>query len=611
MVVRSYHLVVATRVGINRVLAQLRLRRSGDEASAWKLVMPLVRTQRGRLTRMSIAAILSGFAEAAILVLIARIAFALASTEDDVTVSLGPLGEHTLSISLLLGTAAALIVVRIGLQAVYTLLSSRATFAVVETTRSRLARLYLGAGWPLQASQRDGRLQDLLTTYAGSSAAAIGALSQGAIGAFSLAALLVTALAVNPIASVAAAVAALAIGLMLRPMREALRRRSSRTAQDNLDFATGITELSTTLQEVRIFGVEGPVADRLDVLNRRSVRSSLHTSYVGGAIGVIYQGVAMLLMIGALAIAYSADFSRLSSLGAIVLIMLRSLGYAQGIQSSVQSLAQTAPYLETLGEEEKRYRDSVADHGGEPVESIGAVHFDGVSFEYQPDAPVLRDVSFATERGEIIGIVGPSGSGKSTLVQLLLRLREPTSGLVLVDGRDARQLDLDAWYRQIAFVSQDPHLFAGTVAANIRFFRDDVDDAAIQRAAKLAHVHEEIVGFPDGYDTLVGERGGQLSGGQRQRLCIARALVENPQLMVLDEPTSALDVRSESLMRDTIADLAPHTTVFVIAHRMSTLAICDRIMVILNGVLEGFDAPDELARSNPFYREALHLSGMR
>jgi len=611
VVVRSYHLVVANRVVTNRVVAKLRFRRSDDEASVWKLVMPLVRTQRGRLSRMSIAAILSGFAEAAVLVLIARIAFALASTEDDVTVSLGPLGEHTLSISLLLGVAAALIVVRIGLQAVYTLLSSRATFAVVETTRSRLARLYLGAGWPLQASQRDGRLQDLLTTYAGSSAEAIGALSQGAIGTFSLTALLVTALAVNPIASVAAAVAALAIGLMLKPMRAALRRRSSRTAEANLDFATGITELSTTLQEVRIFGVETPVADRLDELNRLSVRHSLHTSYIGGGIGVIYQGVAMLLMIGALALAYSADFARLSSLGAIVLIMLRSLGYAQGIQSSIQNLAQTAPYLETLVEEEQRYRDSVADHGGEPVESIGAVRFDHVSFEYQPGAPVLRDVSFATERGEIIGIVGPSGSGKSTLVQLLLRLREPTSGLVLVDGRDARQLDLDAWYRQIAFVSQDPHLFAGTVAANIRFFRDDVDDAAIQRAAKLAHVHEEIVGFPDGYDTLVGERGGQLSGGQRQRLCIARALVENPQLMVLDEPTSALDVRSESLMRDTIADLAPHTTVFVIAHRMSTLAICDRIMVILNGVLEGFDAPDELARSNPFYREALHLSGMR
>ena len=234
-----------------------------------------------------------------------------------------------------------------------------------------------------------------------------------------------------------------------------------------------------------------------------------------------------------------------------------------------------------------------------------------MSFEYEPEVPVLRDLSFNVNRGEIIGIVGPSGSGKSTLVQLLLRLREPTSGTYLVDGRDARRLSLDDWYGNVTFVPQEPHLFAGSVADNIRFFRTDVDDAAIERAAKLAHVHEDIAAWPGGYSTAVGERGGQISGGQRQRLCIARALVEDPGVIVLDEPTSALDVRSESLIRETIADLAPHTTVFVIAHRLSTLAICDRIMVVLSGALEGFDEPAKLEQSNPFYREALRLSGMR
>src|SRR5262249_34968175 len=131
------------------------------------------------------------------------------------------------------------------------------------------------------------------------------------------------------------------------------------------------------------------------------------------------------------------------------------------------------------------------------------------------------------------------------------------------------------------------------------------------RAARLAHVHDEIVRWPHGYDTPVGERGGQLSGGQKQRLCIARALVERPDVIVLDEPTSALDVRSESLIRETMADLAPHTTVIVIAHRLSTLKICDRIMVILNGRLEGFDDPRTLESTNPFYREALELSRMQ
>ena len=234
-----------------------------------------------------------------------------------------------------------------------------------------------------------------------------------------------------------------------------------------------------------------------------------------------------------------------------------------------------------------------------------------MSFAYEPDVPVLRDVSFEVRKGEIIGIVGPSGAGKSTLVQLLLRLREPSGGEMLVDGRDVRRMDPDAWYRHVTVVPQEPHLFEGTVADNIRFFRAGVDADALRRAAKLAHLHEDISAWPLGYDTPVGARGGQLSGGQRQRLCIARSLVEGPDMMVLDEPTSSLDVRSESLLRETLSDLAPATTVFVIAHRMSTLSICDRIMVIMNGSMQGFDRPAELEASNPFYREALKLSGLR
>lgn len=560
---------------------------------------------------MSIAAILGGFAEAAILVLIARIAFALSSTSSDVKLKLGPLGSETVSIDVLIAAAAVLVIVRLALQAVSTVLEARVPAAVVEEARTSLVHMYLAAGWPLQAQQREGRLQELLTTYASAGAGAVNALASGAIGVFNLSALLVTALVVNPFASLAAAVAAVLIGLALRPLRAAVRRRSGRAAASNLEFATAITELTSTLQEVRIFGVEHPVGERLDTLNQRSVALGLRTSYAGGAIGILYQGAALLLMIAALGVANAAGFSRLASLGAVILIMLRSLSYAQGIQSNLQGLYQTAPYLETLSEERERYRTSAMQHGGEPVGCIGSLRFEHVNFAYEPGVPVLRDVSFETSHGEIVGIVGPSGSGKSTLVQLLLRLREPTTGTVFVDDREARRLSLDDWYRHITFVPQEPRLFAGTVADNIRFFRTDVDDAAIERAAKLAHLHEEIAAWPLGYATTVGERGGQLSGGQKQRLCIARALVEEPDMMVLDEPTSSLDVRSESLLRDTLSGLAPNTTVFVIAHRLSTLAICDRIMVILGGVLEGFDEPTKLEGSNPFYREALRLSGMR
>jgi ABC-type multidrug transport system fused ATPase/permease subunit len=227
------------------------------------------------------------------------------------------------------------------------------------------------------------------------------------------------------------------------------------------------------------------------------------------------------------------------------------------------------------------------------------------------EVEALRGIDLRINEAEFVAIVGPSGSGKSTLVQLLLRLREPTEGTFVVDGTDARQFALDEWYRHVSFVPQEPRLFAGTVAENIRFFRDGVDQDAIERAARLANLHNDVVTWPDGYDTLVGERGGQISGGQRQRLCIARALVERPSMIVLDEPTSALDVHSEALIRETVGALGGTTTVFVIAHRLSTLAVCNRIMAVLDGVLEGFDEPARLEATNPFYRETLKLSGLR
>lgn len=560
---------------------------------------------------MSISSILGGLVEAAMLVLIARIAFALASDSSHVTVNVGPIDNWVISVPVLIGIAAALVLVRMGFQALQTVLAARATYATVAQVRKSLIRRFLAANWALQAQQREGRLQELATTYAGSASGAVNSVTTGAIAGFNLLALLVTALAVSPLASLAAAAAALLVGLVLRPLRLVVRRRSAKMAGANLVFATGVTELTSTLQEIRIFQVEQPVGDKLSDLTDDYAQRALEVAYWGGAIGVLYQGIAMFFLVGALAIAYGTGFAGLSSLGAVVLIMLRSLSYAQSVQSSIQGLHQVAPFLETLQEEEARYSAAAIPRDGLPIDHIGDLAFDAVWFEYEAGRPVLEDISFCVPHGEIIGVVGPSGAGKSTLVQLLLRLRDPTAGAVRSDGHDVHELSLDDWYRRFTFVPQEPRLFAGTIADNIRFFREDADDTAVERAAKLAHLHEEICAWPLAYDTLVGERGGQLSGGQRQRLCIARALVDEPDVMILDEPTSSLDVKSDLLIRETLSDLAPHTTVFVIAHRMSTLSICDRIMVIFKGRLQGFDTPAKLEASDPFYAEALHLSGMR
>jgi ABC-type multidrug transport system fused ATPase/permease subunit len=294
-----------------------------------------------------------------------------------------------------------------------------------------------------------------------------------------------------------------------------------------------------------------------------------------------------------------------------MLIMLRSLSYGQGVQTSIASIHAATPFLDALDQELQRYRSATVIDHGQPVGRVGALRLDNVSFEYETDTPILRRVDATIERGEVVGIIGPSGSGKSTLVQLLLALRDPTSGTVLADGRDIRVLARTEWARKVTFVPQQAHLIAGTVADNIRFLRADVSDDDVERAARLANLHDDVAGFHEGYRREVGEQGSHLSGGQQQRLIIARALVERPDVLILDEPTSSLDVRSESLIRATLDSLRERTTIIIIAHRLSTLDICDRLMVIQDGELKAFDTPETLEKDNDFYREALVLSGLR
>ena len=305
------------------------------------------------------------------------------------------------------------------------------------------------------------------------------------------------------------------------------------------------------------------------------------------------------------------EVSSLASVGAVILIMLRSLSYGQAVQTAIASINAATPFLGAMDSELARYEDAAVIDHGQPIGSIGALKLDHVSFEYVTDTPVVHDISVSIDPCEVVGIIGPSGSGKSTLVQLLLNLREPTAGTVLSSERDIRVLSRVEWARKVTFVPQQAHLIAGTVADNIRFLRDDVSDEQIEQAARLANLHDDVMGFTDEYQRQVGEHGSHLSGGQQQRLIIARALVENPDVLILDEPTSALDVRSESLIRQTLDSLRHRMTIIIVAHRLSTLDICDRLMVIQDGKLKAFDTPENLEKDNEFYREALVLSGLR
>jgi ATP-binding cassette, subfamily B, bacterial len=229
------------------------------------------------------------------------------------------------------------------------------------------------------------------------------------------------------------------------------------------------------------------------------------------------------------------------------------------------------------------------------------VEFENVSFAYEPDRPVLTDISFTVRPGELVAIVGPSGGGKTTLISLLLRLYEPSEGRLLLDGHDARASSLRSLREQVAVVLQEALLLSGTVRENLRYGRLEATDGEIETAARRANAHDFIMQWPHGYETDLGQAGAGLSGGQRQRLSIARAFLKDAPILVLDEPTSALDRISETHFVDALAHLRGNRTTFVIAHRLSTVRSADCILVMDAGRLVASGTHQDLVRRCPLY----------
>jgi ATP-binding cassette subfamily B protein len=237
----------------------------------------------------------------------------------------------------------------------------------------------------------------------------------------------------------------------------------------------------------------------------------------------------------------------------------------------------------------------------------GKIEFEHVSFDYVQDSPVLRDVSFAVEPGQLAALVGPTGAGKTTIVSLLPRFYDPISGVVKIDGSDVRRFRLKSLRQQMSFVLQETLLFRAPVWQNIAYGKPEARSAEIVRAAELANAAEFIEKLPQGYDTVVGEHGVTLSGGQRQRIAIARAVIRNTPVLILDEPSSGLDAEAEKLVFEALDRLMEGKTAFVIAHRLSTIQRADIIFVVKDGTIVERGKHDELIRSGGLYSELYDL----
>ncbi|WP_437498968.1 ABC transporter ATP-binding protein [Sorangium sp. So ce1099] len=385
-------------------------------------------------------------------------------------------------------------------------------------------------------------------------------------------------------------------------------RKLSRAVQDSLARSGEIAEEALSgIRTVRAFAAEkqeldryaGQVAESLDLARKRIRATGGFTAAVTFA---GYAATGLVLWYGGhLVVAGSMTVGKLTAFLVYTLLVAFSLAglsdlwaefmRALGAAERVFDLLDRAPAMPLSG-------------GIEPPAVQGRLELERVGFSYpaRKDVPVLKGIDLSVRPGEVIALVGSSGAGKSTIASLLMRLYDPDEGRILLDGHDLRALSPSWLRRQIGIVAQEPILFATSVADNIRYGRASASDEEVEAAARAANAHDFILRFPEGYRTLVGERGVQLSGGQKQRVAIARAVLKDPRLLVLDEATSALDTESEHLVKAALDTLMKGRTTLIIAHRLSTVIGADRVLVMDGGRIVQSGAHAALVAQDGLYR---------
>ena len=560
--------------------AQPRTRDSGIR-SLWQLrtIVP----SRATLVGVSLMSLVGGLLEALLVALVAAVAASVAQGQEALEASLGPFEiAAATETALLVGFGATVLMVVVRLLA--GALGSRLAAQTLVATRTDLLQGYLHARYEHQRQLLSAELHDLMVFQAMRSSNAVLMVVKTLTAVFSFLALVGVAVLVDPATAGILLGASGVLAIVFLP----LVRRSHRAGGQHLDaqiqVGVELEDVTGLLAETHVYGAQRGMLDRASDAIERAGRAFRTAAYMTHATPALYLGVVMTLLLMGLFALDVVGVADLQTVGAIVLLTLRGLKYSQAAQSTVQTAVEFAPDVASVTRRLHEFRAAAVPDTGDELDRIDELAFDGVDYRYPGTGEGVTAISTVLRRGEVVGVVGHSGAGKTTFAELALGLRQATTGRVLVNGEPRSRFRPRSWFGHVAYVGQEALLLVGSVSSNVAFFRD-VDGAEITRALQQASLSADLDRWELGSGRDVGSGGREVSGGQRQRIAIARALAGRPDVIVLDEPTSALDPASERQIRETIAALAGEVLVIVVAHRVSTLQVCDRILQFEEGRL--------------------------
>lgn len=486
-------------------------------------------------------------------------------------------------------------------------INSKETVDYEAQTRKEVFEETMRASWPYLMSQKVGYLTSVLNDDIHGSSSILTNLSAAILTGTSL--IMYAAIAINISLNVTLLTFAIGIGLFFlsKPLFYKVRIASQKTSSTSKMVIHHVNQQIIGAKTVKAMSAEEDAIKKSNNFFDKLRNQQLIQFKYGILFSSFLEPIIFAVIIPLFLISYERPDFNIAAFVATIYLVQKMFNFMQTIQTKFNSINQNIPALHNLiayQNTSRLHRDHAK--GNEPFVFKSEIKFEDIYFKYDDRIEVLDGINFSIVKGQTMGLIGPSGSGKTTIVDLLLRFLQPTEGKITIDGKDIATLNLHQWRKSIGYVAQDMFLMNDTIENNIKFYEDYTHEDII-RAAKEANIYDFIESQPDKFHTAVGERGLQLSAGQRQRIALARVLLRRPEILILDEATSALDNESEAAIQKSIENLYGKITIFMIAHRLTTVNNSDQLIVLSGGKIIEQGSPKELmANKDSYFHRVYH-----